>query len=587
MLQYRRMLVFGTFPLWMTGELGARPSADSLSASTEEAIRRGLIYETRDAGPGSVAGYGYGLAIADLNGNGHLDVILTGAIDGTVGIFENDGLGFFTDRSFLPGDEGHPTAKAVAMQPSGVAAADFNGNGLLDIYISQRRNHLHQGQPNLLLRNEGNFLFTDVAAEAGVANTGFSEGVAWGDYDQDGWLDLYVANFTPPAEFHQITPKFHNKLYRNLGDETFSDVSVAQGVDDRGLGFAAAFTDTNRNGWLDLYLANDRGNLEEFPTNQFWVNEFGTFNNACGTSGACLGLAAMCVGVGDFNGNGFADLYVTNIPNPIGYHGWNPLLINHGDGTFSEQCTEAGVCVQIISWAGIFHDFTNNGWLDLYVCNQYVDNLLFLNEGAMPVQNVAPEAGLVGSPGASYNAAVGDLTGNGSLDLVLNDTGTNWIPRNVLLYINHEGGKRNSIRFHVRGIGRNTQAIGANIELTAGGHVQWREIYAGGNNFKSDNESVFHFGLDQAEVADVVVVTWPGGELSRTLRNYPAGHTWTVYPPHRLGDADGNGVINIFDLLALVNAWGPITPGAEIMDLNGDGVVNIFDLLLLLDQWGG
>ncbi len=562
----------------------------ALSPFTEEALLRGLVYETKDTGPGSVLAYGWGIGIADLNGNGHQDVVLTGAPGGVVGFFMNDGAGFFTDESFMPGDEGKDglkmVPKVIAKFPSGVAIADYNGNGMLDIYLTQRKSPFNIGQPNLLLRNEGNFRFIDVAEEALVANKGFSEGAAWGDVDNNGWLDLYVANFTLPSEFFQAFPEFHNKLFQNLGNGTFADVGADQEVDDRGLGFSAAFTDTNRNGWLDLYLANDRGNEPVFPRNRFWRNEQGTFVNACDTSQACLGLAAMCVGVGDFVGNGFPDLYVTNIPNPIGYNGWNPLLVNHGDGSFSEHCTDAGVCHEIISWAGIFFDCSNNGWLDLYVCNQYTDNHLYVNEGVWPVQDHAAELAVGGTPGASYNAAVGDLTGNGALDILMNDAGSNWGTRNVQLYINHEGAKRNWIRFSVVGEGANHHAIGANIEVVAGGHIQWREIYAGGNNFKAQNELVHHFGLGDAEVADQIRVEWPGGSTQRVLSGYPAQHTWTIYPASKLGNFNGAGAIGVFDLLALLETWGPVTPGYEMMDLNGDGAVNVFDLLLLLDRWG-
>lgn len=553
---------------------------------TEEAVQRGLVYAMQPKPSDDLTiGNGAGIAIADLNNNGHNDIIVMGRHDGVVGFFENDGTGHFTDRSYTTDEAGNPVPKVVLQRASGIAVADYNGNGRRDVYLTQSMN-VSTGEPNpdVLLRNDGDFNFTDVTEEAGVANIGNAEGAAWADIDNDGWLDLYVTNFTLPSTAGD--PAFRNRLFRNRGDGTFEDVGVEQGVDNDGLSFTAAFSDTNRNGWLDLYIANDRGHLSNFSPNKLWLNDAGQYEDACDTSGACIGLWAMCVGVGDFTNNGYPDFYSTNVAHPAGYNGWNALLANQGDGTFIEQCPETGVCQLITSWAGIFFDFSNNGWLDLYVCNEFVSNTLLGNFGTFPVSNITNLANIGGGSGHSFNAAVGDITGNGALDLVLNNTGLNGQSKNVQLFINHEAVNRSWARFHVVGPDSNRYAIGSNIEVTTGSHTQWRELYAGGNNFKAQNETVFHFGLDDATVMDQIVVNWPGGETTRTLQNYPANHTWTIYPPEMLGDANGDGVIDIEDLFALLAAWGPVTPGAEIMDMNGDGVIDTEDLFALLAALG-
>jgi enediyne biosynthesis protein E4 len=548
---------------------------------TEEAVSRGLIYEVQPWNGPTQQGQGFGVAIVDLNGNGHQDIIVMGRGDGRIGIFENTGGGTFVDRSVQEMEEGDVAPILVLPKASGIAVADYNGDGLLDVYITQQ---LYE--PNALLHNNGGFSFTNLAAKAGVDNTGYGEAAAWGDYDSDGWLDLYVVNYTYPV--FQTHPDRVNQLYRNLGDGTFMSVGAALGVADIGVGYSATWSDINRNGKLDLHLANDRGHLPPlFHPNQLWRNDGGTFTNLCPDSGACLGLWSMCMAAGDATGNGYPDFYITNLSNVGGYNGWNPLLINQGDETFIEDCTGAGVCQFITSWCGIFFDFDNNGWLDLYVCNQGSPNRLYANAGSFPLADVSQPAGVIGSAGFSFNAAVGDVTGNGALDLLLNNYGEYLgEPANVQLFINHEAAQRNWARFNVVGLHGNRHAIGANIDLRTGDQQRWREIYSGGNTFKAQNELVFHFGLAEATIIDEIVVQWPGGSPIRVLTNYPANVVWNIYPPELLGDCNGDGVIDLLDLRTLLYKWGPVSPGAEILDMNGDGAIDVLDLLALLDRWG-
>lgn len=537
-------------------------------AFTEEAAARGLVYPVR-TWQGAQQFQGFGMVIVDLDNDGDQDLVIMGKAEGQVGFFENNGRGMFIDRS--------SSVNVVLSKGSGVAAADYNGDGLHDLYFTQEAY-----EPNVLLRNNGNFSFTDVSVAAGVDNAGMGEAAAWGDYDNDGWLDLYVANYTLPID--QSNPNMRNLLFHNKGDGTFENVAVQHGVADHGTTFSAAWTDMDRNGTIDLYCTNDRGHI--FTPNKLWRNDGGTFTSLCPQSGACIGLWAMCLGVGDFDNNGFPDFYMTNMPAVTGYGGINSLLLNNGDSTFVEASQLWQVHQMIFSWAGVFFDYNNDGWLDLYVNNQSEANRLYRNNGTPPVTDVTIECAVAGSAGLSFNSVVGDLDGDGDLDLVLNNYGVD-TPANVQLFINHEGNRNNWSRFNVIGATlENRHAIGANINLRSGTLWQWREMYAGGNNYKAQNETVLHFGLGKANIIDEIVVKWPGGSPTRTLTNYPVNKTWTIYPPALLGDADGNGAINVADLLAVINAWGPVQPGTEICDTDGNGVINVADLLFLINNWG-
>ncbi len=553
----------------LTG-VGASASADlttrSITPFTEEALQRGLEYQMQ---PYPVAyGYlGYGCGFADLNNNGHPDIIVLGALDGTVGIFENDGTGHFIDRS----DEASIPALP---QGSAFAVGDYTGNGLPDLYLTQ------VGLPNVLMRNDGDFQFTDMTESAGVGDEGAGKGAAWGDFTGNGWLDLYVTNYNGIVPG---TADLDNRLYMNLGDGTFEDVSEVMGVADSGLGFQPVWFDMNRNGWLDLYLANDRGHLTQ-QKNRLWRNDGGELADISEPSGAGIALFSMGIAAGDFNRNGYPDLYITNIPGGGGFD--NPLLINQGDETFTEESFEAGVNNPHTSWGSIFFDFTNNGWLDLYVNNMWVANTLFLNTGTWPLEEIGQPAGVGGTFGSnmpSFSSAVADVNGNGAMDLLINN-----LNGNVQLFINHEGIKRNWIRYHIIGEHPNHHAVGANVDTRFGDEWRYQEIYAGGNGYLGQNELTVHVGAGDAEQADAIVINWPGSDTTRTLTNYPVNQIWEIHPPDQLGDSTGDGMVGFDDFLVLADCFGDqVVPGCEVMDFSGDGFVGEADAISFLEIYNG
>ncbi len=505
---------------------------------TEEALARGVNYTSAQ-----VQTHGQGALFADLDGDNDPDMVLLGDAAGKVGLFENDGTGTFVDRSLASGI-------GPVLDTSGIIAGDYDADGDLDLYVSR------WNAPSRLFRNEGNLQFADVTVAAGVGNNARATGCAWGDYDLDGHLDLYVSNWDGP-----------NRLYRNLGDGSFLDVGTTLGVDgENHPTFQAVLVDFDRDGDLDIYLATDRGVefcVEIGHRNRLYRNDGGLFVDITDASGTEACVDAMCIAVGDFDANGFPDFYVTNTPPG------NALLLNQGDGTFTEGAVAAGVAVFQTGWGSVFFDHDNDGFLDLYVCNALVPNRLFRHEGYWPCNDVAPAMNVANS-GRSYVVSTADIDDDGDVDFLLQNRS-----EIIRLFVNHADSIRRWAKFRPYGAWPRRIAVGAVVDVRTGAIWQTRDVLAG-CNYKSQNELTVHMGLDDALVMDEVVVTWPGG-VTRTLTGLPTNMTWPIYPPERLGDVDDNGVRDMNDIDDFIES----VIGAPVnidrlarSDMNGDGRVD-------------
>ncbi|MHC4947287.1 MAG: FG-GAP-like repeat-containing protein [Planctomycetota bacterium] len=547
----------------------------SLSAAepfTEEAEARGINFTVSSRAP-----YGAGAAFADLDGDGDPDLVLVGrhggGIASTIAIYENNGHGVFTDRTFGSG-------APVPSYPSSVTAADYDGDGDLDVHIGC------WAEPDLLLRNEGGFSFRDMADRpemGGLNDAGAAAGCAWADIDGDGWLDLYVANRTSsialdPPHGAAMQP---NRLYRNLGGRGFEEIAGPLGVAaDEDPSFQAAFFDYDRDGDPDLYLANDKGMSDAPPCsyrNHLWENVGGAFVEVSAASGADGCIDSMCIALGDLDRNGYLDIYVSNIP--VG----NPLYMNNGDGTFTEASDAYGVASYEVGWGSTFFDYDNDGYLDLYVCQHrnFEPNHLYDYDGDGPAADVAPLLGVADNK-ESFASAAADIDGDGDLDLVVSDRRAP-----AKLFVNHEGSSRSWAKFRVQGEGANRFAVGARVDVVSGGIVQCREVIAG-SGFKSQDDLTVHVGLGDATVVDLVTVTWPGGAPVRQLTGYPAQRAFRIVPPSALGDLDGDGVIGLADWAGLASAFGqPVQAGLEMMDFDGDADVDVTDAAEFLARYEG
>ncbi len=524
---------------------------------TEEAASRGVNFNVR-APTGNI--FGYGVGIADLDQDGAPDIISVGDAAGGVKIWQNDGNGFFTDRSLVPGLQGSIPARLY----SAVSAADYDNDGDLDLYLSA------YGQPDILLRNDGDWTWTDVTSEAGLGDAGAGCGISWVDFNNDGWLDFYLANRTGTFFVGNGPALQENRLYRNNGDGTFTDVAVQMNVHDPGTpSFQGNFFDYNEDGRPDLYLANDKGNSACTYPSRLFRNDGDTFTDVSDEANAFLCIDGMTVTIGDFNNDLRQDVYVSNV-----FDG-NSLLVAQPGHSFLDQADDTGTLSTYFGWGAQFFDVENDGHLELYLCNTGGPNELFSHTGVFPCNDFAPDYAIVGGPNDfSYSAAIGDLNNDGAMDLVMSSTS-----RPLRVYINHEGTKRDWLM--VRPISEHAYRDAHNAVVTVTSNLgTFRREITPNSGYKSQNDARAHFGLGENAVIEEVRVRWPSG-TEAVLTNVQPNQTITVTSPC-LADIVPNGQVDLADLNALLARYGQTVDRMSAGDLNANGEVDFDDLTTLL-----
>lgn len=552
---------------------------------SEEALARGVNYFVSQGAFAGTGQFGCGVALVDLDGDGDDDIVCTGAVDDRLGFFRNDGTGHFVDVSAK-------TGLGAITRASGIAAGDFDADGDLDLAVTRWL------KATALLRNDGGFHFADVAAAAGISGVGAGAGCAWADYDGDGWIDLAVSNRA--QTLYNYT---RNKLWRNNGDGTFTERAAALGVDNGGFpAFMVSWCDVDLDGDQDMYVSNDKGTTSPFWNRLYRNRGDGSFFEDTGCRADVRG-DAMGHAFGDLNQDGVPEIFVSNV------HYGNFLLTSQDGGlNFVEVGEIAGVAANTTCWGAVFCDPQNDGVADLFVASQTSANHMFVQGASWPLFDAAEVWGLA-DPGASYCVAIGDLEGDGDEDLLVQNH-----QDTVRLFVNHIPGSaaRRWIDLRVQGRGANTHAIGTRITARAAGRTHWREV-AAGSGYKSQSSYRQHIGVGDAAVVEEIVVAFPrAGELAaavRVLRGVPTNIQWPVWPPEALGDADGDGVRTDLDRTAVQGLVGtPCTPALARLDLDGDtdlseadlaefdrmqcdldgdGAVGPRDLVILLSHLGG
>jgi len=524
---------------------------------------------------------GGGVAVGDINNDGLQDLFFSGNMTSSK-LYINKGNLKFEDIT----ESAQVTTRTWA---SGVAMADINQDGFKDIYISVggNRNTPESERANMLFINNGDLTFTEQAEKYGLNDKGFGIQSVFFDYDLDGDLDMYhLRNSFVSYSRNASRPKVVNgeaasndKLFRNNGDLTFTDVTREAGILIEGFGLGVSVSDFNDDGWPDIYASND------FITNDLlWINnQDGTFTNQASGYLKHQTFNSMGNDVADYNNDGLVDIAVVDMlpednkrwkltPRGNGYdefeHGLsvgyepqyvrNTLQLNNGNGTFSEIGQLAGVEATEWSWSVLFADYDNDGLKDLFITNGYgkditnldfimygdekqnmglptadkeqrqallnelpgikIHNYIYKNKGDLTFSDESSSWGLT-EPTFSNGAAYTDLDNDGDLDLVANN-----IDGEASLLeskANDKKGQSNYLRIAFEGSEKNWEGFGTKVYLKTKGTLQY-QYFSPFRGYLSTVEPFLHFGLGQHNIVDSLEIIWPDGKyqlLTNTKTN--------------------------------------------------------------------
>ncbi len=455
-------------------------------------------------------------------------------------LYRNNG-----DLTFL--DVSADAGIGVSGYGMGACAADYDGDGRVDLYITSV-------DADALYRNDGSGRFVDVTDAARLAPDSWSASCAFADYDNDGDVDLYVTRYVDFDPIHNnqycgaetdagrqyCHPNVYNGLsdvlYRNEGDGTFTDVSREAGIfTTEGKGLGVVFGDSDADGWIDIYVAND--SVRNFL---FHNRGDGTFQETGLFAGVAYGvngepLAGMGTDMGDVDGDGRLDVFVTNLTEQT-----HNLYQNLGDDLFAEVTAQTGVGLAtrpFVGFGAVFFDYDNDTDLDIAVANGdvidnislfYPDrnyaqrNLLLANDGAGRFTDVGPASGdgfALEKVGRAL--AVGDLDNDGDLDILVVNNG-----QRADLLRNDGGNRNNAVLVRLVGTESNREGIGARLTLSVADRTLLRDVKAG-SSYLGQNDTRVHFGLGPADGASRLEVRWPSGVVD-VLEDIPANRIVVV-----------------------------------------------------------
>lgn len=477
---------------------------------------------------------GSGAAWRDYDNDGTLDLYIVNSTavrpePGTIlpknVLYRNNGDGTFTDVTDVAGvgDTGWGM---------GCAFADYDNDGDADLYVTNYK-------ANVFYLNKGDATFKKFTSGAGgIGHTGFGSGIAWGDFDTDGFLELYVGNYIEYTKVPQGDEVFFpydffgqtNVLYLNKGDRSFIEVTDAAKVNGGfhlTLGVAAA--DYDNDGDLDIYLANDS------DQNILYRNDgemtFMNTNQPDARSRTGDIRSGMGIAWGDYDNDGALDLFVTN---------WldenNVLYRNNGDGTFTDVSAKSGIFESGLGktcWGTVFFDMDNDTDLDIFFSAGHIDpatweshgqqDVLLRNNGDSTFTDISKQAGLrqFESPGVGRGVAAADYDADGDIDLFIVNSGEK--PR---LLQNNGGNKLNWLHIRTVGVESNRDGIGTRIKVITGDTHQIREV-ASGSSYLSQNSPEVEFGLGNHDIVDKVIIRWSSG-TEQTLTHVAVNQTLVI-----------------------------------------------------------
>ena len=529
---------------------------------------------------------GAGVAAGDINNDGLVDLYFSGN--------QTSGRLYLNKGNFEFQDVTQKAGIVTNRWCTGVSMVDINADGFIDIYVNVAGSEKFGDRRNLLYINNGNETFTESAEKYGIADARQTMNASFFDYDKDGDLDLFL--ITNPADemvtgVNTIRERMINGesagtdiLYRNNGNETFTDISKEAGILVEGYSLGAAISDVNSDGWPDIYVSND-----------FLTNDILYINNGNGTfsdkTGECLkhtSFASMGNDIADFNNDGLPDIYTLdmlpednyrkkmiipaagydkfNLALQKGYepqYSRNALQLNNGNGTFSDISFLSGVSSTDWSWSALFEDYDNDGDKDLMVTNGFyrdlgnldyinyqtrlrnpmgkqdakreeklkaiknldnvpLQNYLFENNNDLTFTKRSDDWGFT-KKGFSNGVCYADLDNDGDLDMIMN-----CFNEKARVYKNNSNEliKNAYLNIKLKGKLPNVQGIGSKLWVYVNGKMQFREFYPY-RGYESSMQPFIHFGLGKNAKVDSLKIEWPDGNR-QTEYNIKANHTITL-----------------------------------------------------------
>jgi hypothetical protein len=441
-------------------------------------------------GLGETLGANISLSVSDFNMDG-LDDFYVGVNGDPNLLFRNNDDGTFTEVAQelgIAGDELTYTA----------AWGDIDNDGDPDLYVGNRVS------ADQLYRNNGDGSFTNITFLAGIDNWSAPRSVLFADIDQDGLLDIYVANLSD-----------ENALYYNQGDNTFSNQTISRGLSDPRISMGSIFFDYDQDGDLDLYLTHDNNQ----PNILYQNDGTGYFTDVSVASGTNYAGFGMGVDVGDINNDGLLDMYITNLYD-------NVLLLNQGDGTFSDITSTAGINDLGMGWGVTFLDFDNDSYLDIYIVNDSyfspLPNRLFRNLGDNTFEIVS-EGQVEQSLYGGYASASLDFNKDGKIDILVSNFGANG---GIQYFQNTSTNSNNWLQLKLEGVQSNRDAVGARITVQAGELTLTDEVNAG-SGYAAQNSLWQHFGLGDYTTVDLITIRWPSGQVDE-IENVNSNQALTI-----------------------------------------------------------
>ena len=488
----------------------------------EEAVSLGLSNTTYGEGT-----FGGGISFFDFDNDGWDDLTISSEEGQAVRFYKNQNGQFVQVDFGITATHEHKTAQWV----------DFDNDGDYDLFTTSNHND------NRLYENNGQMQFTNITVQAGIQIVNnWSFGSSWGDYNNDGLLDLFLTSRRIPGS------GYSNKLFKNNGNGTFSDVSVEAGIlQDAYYSFCAAFFDFNKDGWQDIYVANDRA-----PSNHLYRNNGdGTFTEIGNASGTGVSIDAMSTTIDDADNDGFLDIYVTNTS------AGNAFFKNNANGSFTDVAPANGTLMETFAWGAVFLDGANKGTKDLYVSAMIDDpgvgltSAYYYNDGSGNY-TIPGGSGLYEDHAESFGNAIGDINNDGYPDIAV----LNQEPHDIFLYRNVTPSNNNWIKVKLQGVEANRQGIGSWIEVSVNGESQYNYTLCG-EGYNGQNSASEFFGIGSATEIDYIKVTWLSGNVD-VIENPTINQQITIVEGSALGIEDG-------DLLAAFN-MSP-NPASERLDI--------------------